>query len=368
MNRPEHLLPLPRRALVTMSAMLLFATSTAAAFAKDIVYVSVAGERKIKVFDLSSDGNLTQTSDFELEGEPGATVVHPSGRFLFAAIRSTGQIVACEINQKDGALEQINLIEAGADPAYVSVHPGGRWLFSAYYKAGKVSVHRINSSGRLNGWPAHSVATDTKAHAIEVHPSQTVLVPHTGPNAIYQFRFNVRTGLLKPRDPKLIRTVDGTGPRHIALHPKLDVVYADNEQGSSVTRFELNAKKGTLTAKETVSTLPATFKGKNSCARAAITLDGRLLFAANRGHNSIAAFRLDAESGKLAAAGQYATEDTPRGFALSADGKQLVAAGQGSGRVAVYAVSTKSGGPVLKAGQVLDVGKRPWWVTIHSID
>lgn len=367
-RKPVHRCPMIRRAMIGSIGILLLLALAPVSTAKDVVYISVAGEKMIKVLDLSAGGKLTHVSAVTLGGEPGASVVHPNGEILFAAIRSTGKIAAFRIDPKNGSLEEINVIDAGADPAYVSVHPSGRWLFSAYYKAGKVSVHRINGGGRLNAWPAHSVATDTKAHAIEMHPSRTVLVPHTGPNAIYQFRFNERTGLLKPCEPKFTRTAKGTGPRHVAMHPKLNVVYADNEQGSSVTRFELNTEQGTLTARETISTLPANHQGRNTCARAVISRDGRLLFAANRGHNSIAAFRLESESGKITAAGQYPTEETPRGFALSADGLQLVAAGQGSGRVAVYSVEADSSKPVLTPGQMMDVGKRPWWVTIHAID
>lgn len=364
MNRQSSWSRTKQSALLLLFSILVIAPACSA---KQFVYVSVAGEKKLKVFELSEDGKLMPSSEFALDGQPGATVVHPNGRFLFAAIRSTGQIAALSI-EKDGSLEGINLIDAGADPAYVSVDPTGRWLFSAYYKAGKVSVHRINFNGRLNSWPAHSIATDVKAHAIEADKSNTVLVPHTGPNAIYQFRFNPQTGQLKANDPKLLRTSAGAGPRHVVFHPTQKIVYADNEQGSSVTRFELNPEQGTLTAKETVSTLPDGFVGRNSCSHVVLNPNASLLFVANRGHDSIAAFRVDSESGKLQAAGQFPTEKTPRGFALSADGKHLVAAGQGSGRVVVYSVSDKRDQPVLTAGQTLDVGQRPWWVTIHSIE
>ena len=103
-----------------------------------------------------------------------------------------------------------------------------------------------------------------------------VLVPHTGPNAIFQFDFDARTGQLKSRQPDRWVGPPQSGPRHTAMHPKLPVAYCDNEQGSSLTRFTFDAR-GSLEPQETVSTLPAGYTESNSCARMQMSADGSLI-------------------------------------------------------------------------------------------
>ena len=93
--------------------------------------------------------------------------------------------------------------------------------------------------------------------------------------------------------------------------------------------------------------------------RLKITSDGRFLYAANRGHDSIAAFSVDSDSGEINALGQFATEPTPRGFDVTTDGRFLVAAGQASGKVVVYRILDN--GSLNQLG-TYGVGPRPWWV------
>ena len=51
-----------------------------------------------------------------------------------------------------------------------------------------------------------------------------------------------------------------------------------------------------------------------------MTADGSLLFVPNRGHNSIASFRVDAQTGALTAAGRASTEAVPSAFSLDPPG------------------------------------------------
>lgn len=353
-----------RRLIAAVWVVLL---GVASGNASEYVCVSVAGTKTIRVFELRVNGDLQPQSAVAVPGEPGASVVHPGGRFLYASLRSTGQLASLSIDPEDGSLTLINVIDAGADPAFVAVDRTGRWLFSAYYRAGKVSVHRLSPRGEIYPWPTHSVATDRNAHAALVERSNSILlVPHTGPNAIFQFRFREQSGLLSPCSPPVLKTKPGSGPRHVAFHPRLDLVYADNEQGSSVTRFKLDRETGTLSALETVSSLPDGLTGRNTCARMEISPDGTLLFVSNRGHDSIAAIGL-AEDGSMQFRGAVPTEKTPRGFALSTDGRFLVAAGQGSGKLATYSVRSKNTDKVLTRLGTIDAGPRPWWVTAFDL-
>jgi len=329
----------------------------------DVAYVSVAGEKRIVVYDFDAkSGALSRRSENKTNGEPGALAVDPSKRFLFASLRSTGHLTSYSIDQATGELMPISEVPAGADPAFVATDRSGKYLLCAYYRAGKVTVHRIGSDGSLSLEPLQSIETDEKAHAILTDRSnQFAYVPHTGPNAIFQFRFDDATGRLEPLWPDRVRRPRNTGPRHLAFHPSQEWVYSDNEQESSVTVYELQ-EQGTLSAFQSVSTLPEDFEGQNSNARLEITADGKFVYASNRGHDSIAGFSVDAKTGKLTSIGQFPTETTPRAFSIHPSGKYLLAAGQGSGKLAMFRIDQGTG-RLTRIG-TYPVGARPWWVLV----
>ena len=331
------------------------------------VYVSVAGEKRIGIYQMDGKtGKLTHRNDVSTTGEPGALTTDPKKRFLFASLRSTGELTSFRIDQKSGNLEPVSKVSAGADPAFVATDRTGRFLLSAYYRAGKAEVHGIGKKGQLTEKPVFSTATDEKAHAILVDATNKfAYVPHTGPNAIFQFRFDAKTGRLSPNAVPKVHTGENTGPRHLAFHPKLDVVYFDNEQGSSVTAYRFHRKQGLLKAVQTLSTLPKDFSERNSCSHLELTPDGKILYAANRGHDSLAGYLVSEKTGRLTLVGQIPTEATPRSFNISPDGKFLFAAGQASGKLAAYRINGDTGG--LDRFATYEVGERPWWVLAVSL-
>src|SRR5262249_48304415 len=116
--------------------------AAAPALANTVVYVSVAGEKKIAVYKMGpKDGKLTLSSATATAGEPGALTVDPRRTFLFAAIRSEGKLSSFRIDPATGKLTPINTVPAGADPAHISTDHTGKYLLTAYYVAAKVTVH-----------------------------------------------------------------------------------------------------------------------------------------------------------------------------------------------------------------------------------
>ncbi|MFO0969501.1 MAG: lactonase family protein [Gemmataceae bacterium] len=346
------------RFLLGLLLLPAFQTSTPA---ETIVYVSVAGAKKIAAYGMNPRaGTLTLRSSTACEGEPGALTVDPARRFLFAALRSTGQLSAFSLDRATGKLTHLNTVPAGADPAHISTDRAGRFLFTAYYVAAKVTVHAIRKDGSISDKPLQVIDTAEKAHAILSDPSNRfVYVPHTGPDAIFQFTFDARTGRLASGRVARLATPKNSGPRHIVFHPRKDVVYIDNEQGSSVTAYALDTKAGGLEPIQTAATLPKDFMGVNATAEIRIHPTGRFLYVSNRGHDSIACFTLD-EDGKLTSTGQAATEKTPRSFDLDPAGRFLYAAGESSGALATYRVDAKTG--ALSRLTTMEVGAQPWWV------
>jgi 6-phosphogluconolactonase len=189
-------------------------------------------------------------------------------------------------------------------------------------------------------------------------------VPNTGADKVLQFKFDPATGKLSPNSPAELATGTNTGPRHFWFHPSRNYVYFVNEKGSSVTCCRLDTQAGTLSAFQTIPTLPADFAGNNTCAHIETTPDGKYLYASNRGHDSLAVFSVDPSTGRLTAMGQQPTEKTPRAFAIDPSGRYLFAAGQASNQLASYRIGDDGR---LQPLNVIPIGKGPAWVQIVTI-
>ena len=165
-----------------------------------------------------------------------------------------------------------------------------------------------------------------------------------GPNVIFQFRFDEDTGHLTANSPLRVEQGGYLGPRHYCFHPTMDIAYFSDEQGCSVTSYALDPSEGTLTAIQTVPTLPGGFSGRNTCTTIQITSSGRFLYGSNRGHDSIVVFAIDAETGRLDYAGHEPTQGrTPRNFAIDPTGTFLLAANQDSDTVVTFRIDEGTG-------------------------
>src|SRR5690606_29488734 len=136
------------------------------------------------------------------------------------------------------------------------------------------------------------------------------------------------TGRLEGNDPPFAAALPGQGPRHAAFHPAGGVVYVLNELGSTVTSFRFDGATGALERVQNVSTLPDGWRGNNTAAHIQVHPGGRILFASNRGHDSIATFEIDDEGSMRRLAVTRSGGRTPRGFTLDPTGAFLLVAHQ----------------------------------------
>ena len=330
------------------------------------VYFSIAGENRIAIYTFdASNGSIEFQENIEVSGSPGPLALSLCGNYLYAGLRSSREIASFRIDEETKHLSLLQTTQLDADTCYIATDKTGNFLLSAYYGAGKVTVHAIGDDKTVQGDPIQTVETDIHAHCIETDASNRfAFVPHTVPrNAIYQFHFDERTGRLTQNPVGNLNPGAPIGPRHVCFHPSKPVLYASNENGSSVSAYTLRAENppGTLIdLQEDLSTLPADFEDENTCAQIHVDPQGTFLYVSNRGHDSIAEFAIDAESGKLTAIGHQLTEPTPRVFNIDGTGNYLFAGGQGSGRLATYRINRESG--ELSSLATYAVGESPMWV------
>jgi 6-phosphogluconolactonase len=314
-------------------------------------------------------GKLTSKSEVGVAGGPSPMAISPDRRVLYVGHRVVPEISSFRIDPGTGGLVQSGRVTPEAAPTFLSTDRSGRFLLSAYYQGAHAAVHPIGDDGAVGGPPIEWLETATGAHTMQTDPSNRfAFVPHiagNGPNAIFQFRFDEGTGHLTPNSPLRVVPKDHLGPRHYCFHPSLDILYFSNEQGCSVTAYRLDTSAGTLSALQTITTLPKGYTEKNTCSQIQISPSGKFLYAPNRGHNSIAGFSVDSSTGRLSAIGQVSTEAVPSAFSLDPEGNFIFAAGSTSNRIASYRINSATG--ELKPLETYSVGKRPMWVLMTSL-
>jgi 6-phosphogluconolactonase len=346
------------------------------------MYISLQDDDQIRVFAMdAATGHLTPKGEVPVAGGPSHLTLSPDRKVLYAGHRTGTAISSFRIDPGSGGLTPSGTVKLEAAPTYMATDRTGRFLLSAYYQGAHVEVHPLGADGAVGAPACDRLDTAQGAHAIQTDPSNRfAFVPHiarfndnvleplresTGPNAIWQLRFDAQTGRLSPNTPLKVEPATRLGPRHYCFHPALPVAYFSNEQGSSVTAYRLDPAAGILTAAQTLTTLPEGFTARNTCSQIHLTASGRFLYVGNRGHNSLAGFAVDAATGLLTAQGQVATEAVPSAFGLDPAGQFAAAAGTATGRLAVYRIHGETG--ALTPLETYAVGQRPMAVLITQV-
>jgi 6-phosphogluconolactonase len=331
------------------------------------LYIAISGEDKILTFAINSEtGKLTLQGETPVTGRPATMVMAPDQQFIYIGRKDAHAISIYRRNTDAGKLSHVSTAPVEFEPDYLATDRNGRFLFSTYFFIGKVAIHAIGSGGIIDPVPVQIIDTVRGVHSVQTDPSNRfVFFPHTagkGPNIILQFKFDAATGRLTPNTPDRVRPDEGVGPRHCCFHPKLNVFYCSNESGSSVSAYHIDPTAGTLTALQTVSTLPDGYQQKNACADIQISPSGEFVYVSNRGHNSLAVFSVDKLTGRLTPTGHAPTEPEVRSFSLTPDGNFLYAAGLESGRLASYRVNREIG--ILTPLDTQFIGKESWGVLV----
>jgi len=300
--------------------------------------------------------------------------IHPSQKYLYAVNEvsdyrgASGSVSAFAIDGANGDLTALNVLSSeGAGPCYLSIDARGRYAFVANYGGGSVAVLPILDGGMLgaaidvrrdSGHLGGARATNTPAgsfavsghdapHAHMIAPDakgRFVLATDLGQDRIYAYRFDSGMGKLNPVEGAPFAALpSGDGPRHFAFHPNGHWLYAIQEEASNVVLFQYDGETGSLAAQQTVSTLPSGFAGSSFASEILVSPDGRFLYAANRLHDTIAAFSIGA-NGHLSPVGETSVlGDYPGQCRIDPSGRFLYACNRRSDSITCFRIHGETG-------------------------
>jgi 6-phosphogluconolactonase len=290
---------------------------------------------------------LTASRDGWVAGRPLSTIRNAS-----FGVRAGGNGVRYLLDEQEkgrlgvydrGLRPLADFSTLGADPCHAALSPDGGMLAVANYSSGSVAVWRIDrDTGRPMG-QAHLVvhagsgpnrARQAGPHAHWVGFAMGGKLLHAvdlGADAIFAHRLDPRSGAIVSSS-LAYRAPAGSGPRHLARHPRLKVAYLVSELANIVTILAARPD-GTFAAKESVSTLPAAFAGPSTAAHIMVNSSGTRLYVSNRGHDSIAVFAIDAAGGLNLIQHVGCGGKGPRLFLLVEERGEMLVANQRSGNV-----------------------------------
>jgi 6-phosphogluconolactonase len=337
-------------------------------------YTSPNSAQGIYVFKMDpGSGSLTWIQTVPTEN-PSFLAIDPQQKYLYSTNENgmlngkpNGAISAWAIDPAKGTLSPLNQqLTNGTYPAHISVHPSGKYLLGSNYGTGTFPIYPILGDGRLG--PMSDVAQDQgvgtgtnpgrqegpHAHMILTDPTGSHVVGvDLGADKMMVWTLNLATGKLSPNTVPYGQVASGSGSRHAAFHPTSKFAYVISEMGSSITAYSYDSSRGAFTWTQTVSTLPPDFSGNSSTAEIRVHPSGRFVYGTNRGHDSVVAFSIDQNTGKLTLVGWQPTlGKTPRGMNIDPSGTFLYAGNQGSNTIGVFRVNLATG-QLVPTGQLV---------------
>ena len=305
---------------------------------------------------------------------PSFLALHPDGKHLYAVGamteggKSVGAVSAFVIGDaKTGKLKMLNQASSGGSgPCHLVVDKAGKFVLAANYGGGSccaVAIKENGSLGEQTGFAQHEGSSvdpsrqkEPHAHSINVSPdNKFAFCADLGLDKVLIYKID--GGKLTPNDPAFGKTAPGSGPRHFAFHPSGKFAYVINELGNTVIAYAYNADKGSLTEIQSIGTLPAGFEGKSYTAEVVVHPSGKFLYGSNRGQDSIAVFKVNADTGKLTAAGhQGEGVKWPRNFNVDPTGKYCLVCNEKGDSILVWAIDQETGA-LTPTGNKITIGQ-----------
>ncbi|CAM3067180.1 lactonase family protein [Leuconostoc rapi] len=240
-------------------------------------------------------------------------------------------------------------LSEGSAPAYIGIDEKRQLVFAGYYHRGTVESYKIRDDGNLtlvdtwqnNGSGPRPEQSSSHVHFANLTPDNRLVAVDLGTDEIITFDV-ADTGKLT--EATRFHTEEGFGPRHIRFSPDGQYAYALGELSSLLSVLKYNDEDGSFEHVMTASTIPSDWTQHNGSAALRLSNDGKFIYASNRGHNSIAVFKIVNEGAEIERIQLISTEGAfPRDMNWNDKQNFLVVANQDTDNVSLYARDNQSG-------------------------
>ncbi|MET8681873.1 lactonase family protein [Streptomyces sp. NPDC004647] len=300
-------------------------------------------------------GALTALHTTDVVADPSFLALAPGASMLYAVSETeNGAVAALSLaGDPDRPVVASEAVPVGDGPTHLTLTDGH--LVTANYGSGSVTSIPVGTDGTLartghvlrheGGGPDPERQQGPHAHAVLPDPSgRWLLSVDLGTDSVRVCPLDPVYGASSVH--RELRLRPGSGPRHLAFHPRGDRAYVINELEPTVTTCGWDAVAGKLEPLGETSVLAEGAGGRTYPSEVVIAPDGRFAWTANRGHDSITVLALDASGDRLRLVGNVPCGGRwPRHLALGPSGRHLYAANERSGDVTWFDVDESTGFP-----------------------
>ncbi len=315
----------------------------------------------VTVFCMDGSGRLTRLS---AAGKPNPTylALGANGRFLYTVNElkeyheeASAAVSAYAVDAQTGNLTFLNRrMTGGADACYVCVSPDGGHLLTANYSGGSFAIFPILPDGSLGtascflqhygSGPNPARQAGAHVHQITPDPSgRHVLVADLGTDQIFVYGVDWTAGCVIPNAAPTIRTEPGDGPRQFVFDKSGRFLYLVTELANTVRVYAYDGATGTAQFLQALPTLPDACVANSTAACIRLHPSGEFLYASNRGHDSIAHYRVQQDGTLSPLAIQKLGGNTPRDFNITPEGDFLLCGLQDSNELILYRIDPLNG-------------------------
>jgi len=313
------------------------------------------------LFD-ETTGAITTHGSFTGINAPSYILVHPNSKWLYAVSEmgqashgALGEVWAFHFEREPFAIQPLNHQTTRGDwPCHLQFDRTAKWIVAANYGTGNAAIYPIQadgSLGELTDFVQHTGKGPNAARQAGPHAHSSIFTPDNrfaviadlGTDQLAFYQSDSSTGKLKLHT--FVNTQPGAGPRHFAFHPNDKWLYVANELNSTVTLYDYDAAKSSLTERQSIPTIP-TDSPENIVADIHIADSGKRLYVSNRGHNSIAVYDVSDDGSLALVSIPNCGGNWPRNFAISSNENYMLVANQYSNEICVL--------PILEGKDALD--------------
>lgn len=299
----------------------------------------------IGYYHVTDEGKVLSSNLYR--GYESPSFLEQAGNRLIVIQEKPNEAIVSIHERQDNELKLLDTATMpGTDLCHISY--AKRWctLFGACYGTGDVFALNVAEGGKLTPLsyltqePGEAVLS--RAHCMVPSPSEDyVYGVNIASDRVVCYSLDEK-GLIPNELFPYLQLPKGEGPRHMMWHPTLDVAYLITEYSNRLFVLLGNKLDGSLKVIQTISLLKNQI-GDSYGATLCINSEGTMLYAANRGMDTITQMQIMAD-GKVV----YVKETTaygcwPRHIALTQDDKMLLIANQKSGKVSMVKVDARNG-------------------------
>ena len=319
----------------------------------------------ISLYKIDNKGNWNLVEIKKTEDNPSYLAFDKTKKYLYSVHGDFNDVSSFKIGT-DGRLTFLNSVKSqGRNPVFITPNKTNKFMFVATLQGGAVASLPINEDGtlgeavsveHLEGLKAGGVS---HAHQCQLDKTeQFMLVPSQarkiGYERVWVFKIDDATGKLTRTCLMDVRS--GSEPRHIAMSPDNKHAYLVTEKGNNVMVFDFDDTKGTLTPRQIIPCLPDTYTGEGQASASLAHPSGKYVYASNRLHESLAAFKVNPKNGFLSAIGFVSCEGkTPRFMCFNYDATQIIVGNEDSDTIKFFDINAKNGS-LKYTGQTIATG------------